>query len=135
MSVSPYRLAAVKAEPSHQQELSDACKDKNDQEGALEIVVRSRKPKAVELTKSLKGVEKEDRLAAQQEQHLDQRATQLDLNLHRLPQQRKITAQPVHFLAKFKRLPPDMQSQLCGEIISENYKHNPFSDPGDPQFK
>ena len=47
---------------------SDAClsKDKNDQdafvdlEGALEIVVRSRKPKAVELTKwlTLKGVEK-----------------------------------------------------------------------------
>jgi len=52
----------------------------------LEIVVRSRKPKAVELTKWLahKGVEKvaEDRLAAQQEQHqkaIDEKDTQLAL--------------------------------------------------------
>ena len=49
-------------------------------------------------------------------------------------QRRKITVQPVHFLAKFKKLPPAMQSQLCGEIILDNYKHNPVSDPGDPQL-
>lgn len=67
-------------------------------------------------------------------EYLIQVSLQLDLNLHRLSQQRKSAAQPVHFLAKFKKLPTDMQNQLCGETISENYKHNPVSDPGDPQL-
>ena len=65
---------------------SDAClsKDKNDQdafidlEGALEIVVRSRKPKAVELVKWLtrKGVEK---YAEEHQRAIDEKDMQLAL--------------------------------------------------------
>ena len=71
-----------------------------DLEGALEIVVRSRKPKAVELTKWLahKGVKKvvEDRLAAQQEQHqkaIDEIDTQLALLNDDLTESQKLVKQ------------------------------------------